>query len=422
MPREPKVSGRLDTWKAIAAYLGRNARTAIRWEKQNGLPIHRIPGGTRQAVFAYCHEIDNWMKSGRVPIEPEGSGPEGLTSPDQSFASSINVPSSAEVARASFFVDDANTLWSSLSPMNLGMLAKSFREAIDIDPTNAEAFAGLSFTYLAGGVMGVHEIPFAYFSARAAIARAVDLAPEHPEVLTAKAWLSLVLDKDQPRARRDFEAARALAPILPPIHIGIAMSHLITGESQNAFNILRDTLQHVPMNAPVISLLCWSAYLNGAYAKALSYIEDARLFGLSGPIVDAVEALSLIHSVELSQSIPRIEAIAAGSMRPQLLQGILGYALALSGERQRATEILEAITSSSPSDHHDSAYTPALAMIGLGNKKEAVSWLAKSYQKGSLWSFGYRCDPVLKPLYGEPAFEEFLSETYYPMPLDSLSN
>jgi Tol biopolymer transport system component len=52
---------RLDSWKEIAAHLGRNERTAIRWEKR-GLPVHRVPGGQRQAVFAYTGEIDAWLR------------------------------------------------------------------------------------------------------------------------------------------------------------------------------------------------------------------------------------------------------------------------------------------------------------------------------------------------------------------------
>ena len=32
---------RLDTWKGIAVYLGREVRTAQRWQKTEGLPVHR---------------------------------------------------------------------------------------------------------------------------------------------------------------------------------------------------------------------------------------------------------------------------------------------------------------------------------------------------------------------------------------------
>jgi hypothetical protein len=54
-------NGRLDSWKAIAAYLGRDISTVIRWEKDKGLPVHRLPGGKRQAVFALTSEIDAWL-------------------------------------------------------------------------------------------------------------------------------------------------------------------------------------------------------------------------------------------------------------------------------------------------------------------------------------------------------------------------
>jgi Tol biopolymer transport system component len=58
------VTDRLDSWKEIAAYVKRSVRTVIRWETQKGLPVHRIPGGERQNVFAHRREIDAWMENG----------------------------------------------------------------------------------------------------------------------------------------------------------------------------------------------------------------------------------------------------------------------------------------------------------------------------------------------------------------------
>jgi len=60
--------GRLDSWKEIAGYLGRDLRTVRRWEKEKGLPVRRVPGGERSAVFAYSEEIDEWLQSGRVEL------------------------------------------------------------------------------------------------------------------------------------------------------------------------------------------------------------------------------------------------------------------------------------------------------------------------------------------------------------------
>jgi len=48
-------------WKAIARYLGRETRTVQLWERERGLPIHRLPGHPAQSVHAYPHELAAWL-------------------------------------------------------------------------------------------------------------------------------------------------------------------------------------------------------------------------------------------------------------------------------------------------------------------------------------------------------------------------
>jgi hypothetical protein len=66
---------RLDSWKEIAVYLGREVRTAQRWEKREGMPIHRHIHEKASSVCAFKHEIDAWLHSrnrggsGRAPKE-----------------------------------------------------------------------------------------------------------------------------------------------------------------------------------------------------------------------------------------------------------------------------------------------------------------------------------------------------------------
>ena len=61
MPSQTTANDRLDGWESISDYLGWTPRTAIRWEKLKGLPVHRVPGGKRQPVYAFKHEIDEWF-------------------------------------------------------------------------------------------------------------------------------------------------------------------------------------------------------------------------------------------------------------------------------------------------------------------------------------------------------------------------
>ena len=50
----------LEGWKEIAAYLQRDVSTVRRWEKEEGLPVHRHEHQTRSSVYAYPADIDAW--------------------------------------------------------------------------------------------------------------------------------------------------------------------------------------------------------------------------------------------------------------------------------------------------------------------------------------------------------------------------
>ncbi len=54
-------NGRLVSWKEIAAYLGCDVRTCMRWEKERGLPVLRPGGQPGPRVYAWKHELDAWL-------------------------------------------------------------------------------------------------------------------------------------------------------------------------------------------------------------------------------------------------------------------------------------------------------------------------------------------------------------------------
>ncbi len=57
------VPGRLDSWKAIAAYLRRDVTTVQRWERREGMPVHRHLHDKRGSVYALDAELDAWRAS-----------------------------------------------------------------------------------------------------------------------------------------------------------------------------------------------------------------------------------------------------------------------------------------------------------------------------------------------------------------------
>jgi TolB-like protein/Flp pilus assembly protein TadD len=64
---------RLESWKEIAVYLGRDVTTVRRWEKREGLPVRRLQHSRLGSVYAYTGELDAW-RVGRAVVAAPGDG------------------------------------------------------------------------------------------------------------------------------------------------------------------------------------------------------------------------------------------------------------------------------------------------------------------------------------------------------------
>ena len=60
----------LESWKEIAGYLQKDITTVRRWERREGLPVHRHAHQDRSSVYAYSSEIDAWRAGRKVVPEP----------------------------------------------------------------------------------------------------------------------------------------------------------------------------------------------------------------------------------------------------------------------------------------------------------------------------------------------------------------
>ena len=57
---QPSNNGALTSWKEIAAHFHREVRTVQRWEKEEGLPVHRHLHQRQSSVYAYREELEAW--------------------------------------------------------------------------------------------------------------------------------------------------------------------------------------------------------------------------------------------------------------------------------------------------------------------------------------------------------------------------
>jgi Tol biopolymer transport system component len=67
-PTPDPAEVRLDSWKEIAAYLKRDITTVQRWERREGMPIHRHVHDKLGSVYAFRSQLDAWARS-RAPAK-----------------------------------------------------------------------------------------------------------------------------------------------------------------------------------------------------------------------------------------------------------------------------------------------------------------------------------------------------------------
>src|SRR5215468_9146014 len=75
-PTQRSPEKRLDSWKEIAAYLKRDVTTVQRWEKREGMPVHRHVHQKMGSVYAFKADLDVWARSrGSALVAEPGAEP-----------------------------------------------------------------------------------------------------------------------------------------------------------------------------------------------------------------------------------------------------------------------------------------------------------------------------------------------------------
>src|SRR5712664_2533036 len=99
----PEANDRLDSWKEIASHLKRTVRTVQRWEKHEGLPVHRHLHQQANSVYAHRSELDEWWNH-----EPRCLEIERLRAPSQRSRREVLSPQAIQVIHSEMGSRDAS--------------------------------------------------------------------------------------------------------------------------------------------------------------------------------------------------------------------------------------------------------------------------------------------------------------------------
>jgi tetratricopeptide (TPR) repeat protein len=456
-PGAAEGNHRLDSWKEIAFFFARDERTVKRWEKERGLPVHRLPGGSRARVFAYKEELERWMRSTPPEAAIEESGSSDLPPGDDEaialppvaaqgeesqgrrwpwllagcvllaglawllwwrhpaarFAVSPQVKASVHAVNpeAEELYLSGRYYWNRRTPADLNKAVDLFTQAIVRDPNYAQAYVGLADCYNLLREFSAMKDQDAYPRALAAAKKAVELDDNSAEAHASLGFVTYYWGWDPVRAEAEFRRAIALDPYYVAAHHWYATFLMATGRFEDSAREFDAAQKLDPASTAILAdkgllLECERRYDESE--ALLKQIESSQpdFFSahwyLSWLYFDKKDYPSYLAEARqaalLSHDARKLAIVRAAErgFREHGEQGLLEGELAAQKKLWAAGEV--------------PAFQVAQTAALLGRKEEAFEYLRKAYERHDPSFPTIVTDHALAGLRQEPEFQNLLAE------------
>jgi adenylate cyclase len=164
-------------------------------------------------------------------------------------------------------------------PDNHAAQLKLFEQAVQLDPRNADAWAGIAIVKAAAVVIGWSQTPAEDLrSAMAASEQALAINPHNPVAVSAKGRIFLA-QKNFAAALEAFEYAIELNPSHPDYRQSAGMAKIVLGRAEEALESLNEAIRLSPRDLQIADyyLLMGVAYWElERYPEALDWLERSK--------------------------------------------------------------------------------------------------------------------------------------------------
>jgi Tfp pilus assembly protein PilF len=451
---------RLDSWKEIATFFGREERTVRRWEKEQALPVHRIPGGAKGRVFAYEAELRDWLSASHaapstsVPI-PETPAPQSPPIEEhRPISEAANGSSASRATRkwiaalvgcailmaAVFSYASARRLagrvwaatpmgrarsgnsaaaeaedlylkgrfyWNKRTPEDLTRAVDYFTQAIVRDPNYAKAYVGLADSYNLLREFGSMPENEAYPRALAAAQKAVELDDSSAEAHTSLAFVTYFWNWDPDGAEREFRRALELDPNDARAHHWYASFLLSCRRLPEALEQIEIARRLDPSSSAILADKGVILSASHRSDEALALLEQLQV---SDPSFSATHRyLSWIYfdRTDYSNYLAEWGKMAALTHDEQdlALQRAAKQGFVAGGYQG----MLEAILNIQRQRYRQGAmpaYAVAVTCAELGRKQEVWQYLEQSYEKRENSLLFLSTETAFLNLHDEPEFRD----------------
>jgi tetratricopeptide (TPR) repeat protein len=426
---------RLDSWKEIAAYLHRDVSTVRRWEKREGLPVHRHVHDKLGSVYAFSSEIDEWLRRRRsdepqapdpLPLSPPARHPlvmwvaavvlAGLTS--LSIVGGLRRPiaideSREDALRHTRYASNVEVYelylrgryhWKKRSPDGYQRAIDAFSRVIARDPAFAPAYAGLADTYLLMGYYA-HLMPFdeSRSKAKAAAVTAISLDDSLAEAHTSMGGV-LEREWDWSGSEREYKRAIELAPNYASAHHWYANNLALQGRHDEAIAAARRAVAIEPLS-PILHVALGHAYLvAGQYDEAIGQLQKALEIEPALPNAHQFLGLAFQRKGMYDKALAEMHT-ANATYDSWLWKAYLAHLYMTMNRREEAMQLVSEFNTSRP---RVSLVTSAALYAAVGERDRALALLEQACNERDPDAAGIIEVPVFESLHRDPVFQSLL--------------
>ena len=282
-----------------------------------------------------------------------------------------------------------------------------FNQAIEIDPNNSAAYAGLADCYNMLVVYGRLQPKEGFPKAKDAAAKALEIDESSAEAHSSMAFIKFRWDWDRAETESEFQEAIKLKPAYAPAHQWYS-SYLVAVERfDEAIGEAKRTEELEPLSFVASSHLGWIYYLSGKNDEAIE--QCRKILELDPSSFPARRYLGLAYEAKgmYPEAISEFQTGVKLSGSPLML-ALLGHAYAVAGKKAAAQQVLNDLQQLQE-QRYVSPYTVAAIYAGLGDQEQAFKWLDRAVEERDIWLMNLKVDPVFTQLRSQRKFTDILA-------------
>jgi eukaryotic-like serine/threonine-protein kinase len=284
-----------------------------------------------------------------------------------------------------------------------------YRQAIEVDPLYALAYAGLADSYSILGSWESSALPpmETMPRAKAAAMKALEIDEHLAEAHTALAYVSLHYDWDWAAAGAGFKRALELNPSYINVHHWLAHYYTAMGQFEAAFTESRYIKDHDPLDLISNVHMAWHYWLSRQPDDALEQTRQLLKLEPQSFWPRFFNGVVYVQKEMYREAMEELLQATSKAGEMTFVQAALGHAYALQGSTANAYRVLDDLRELAQ-EKYVPAYDMATVYIGLGDADEAFVWLNKAYEERSGWLTYLNVEPRLDSLRSDPRFRDLM--------------